>query len=52
MHALLVQVTVKYTSHIVQCDDLPKVMGCPEQRMEIIQALDLILRQGAVLKPE
>jgi len=46
------EVTVKYTSHVVQCDDLPKVMGCPEQRMEIIQALDLILRQGAVLKPE
>ena len=46
------QVTVKYTHHVVQCDDLKMVAGDPGKRMDIIQALDLVLRQGAVLKPE
>ena len=46
------QVSVKYTHHVVQCDDLKLVAGDPGKRMDIIQALDLVLRQGAVLKPE
>ena len=43
---------MKFTKHVIQCDDLKGVIGNPAERMDIIQALDLVLRQGAVLKPE
>ena len=44
--------TVKFTGHVIQLSDLERVIGNPEQRMDIIQAVDLVLRQGAILKPE
>ena len=43
---------VKDTGHVVQCGDIEKVIGDPAQRMKILTALDLVLRQGTVLKPE
>ena len=46
------QVIVKFTGNVVQCGDLERVIGDPAQRMGIIQALDLVLSQGAILKPE
>ena len=46
------QVTVKFTGHVVQCSDLKKVIGNPSERMDSLNALDLVLRQGALLKPE
>lgn len=49
---IAIQVEVKYTKRMVQLDDLERVIGDPRQRMEIIQALDLVLSQSASLKPE
>ena len=43
---------MKFTDHVIQCGDLKDVIGDPAQRMDIIQALDLALSQGAILKPE
>ena len=48
----MLQVTVKDTGHIVQCGDIEKVIGNPAKRMDTLAALDLVLRQGTVLKPE
>ena len=48
----VLQVEIKDTGHIVQCGDIEKVIGDPAQRMDILSALDLVLRQGTVLKPE
>lgn len=46
------QVTVKFTGHVVQCSDLKRVIGNPSERTDALNALDLVLRQGALLKPE
>ena len=48
------QVTVKYTDHVVDCGDIKRIMdsGDTAQRMSALAALDLVLRQGTVLKPE
>lgn len=46
------QVTVKFTGHVVQCSDLERVIGNPSERTDALNALDLVLRQGALLKPE
>ena len=43
---------MKFTGNVVQCGDLERVIGDPAQRMGIIQVLDLVLSQGAILKPE
>lgn len=43
---------MKYTGHMMQLDDLEKLMGDPGQRMDIIQALDVVLRQSASLRTE
>ena len=46
------KVTVKDTGHVVECGDIERVIGDPAQRMDALAALDLLLRQGTVLKPE
>ena len=52
LRSVAIQVEVKYTGHMMQLDDLETVMGDPGQRMDIIQALDLVLSQSVSLKPE
>ena len=44
--------TVKFTGHVVQCGDLERVIGNAKESRDIITAVELVLRQGAVLKPE
>ena len=49
---MVLQVVIKYTGHIVECGTIEKVICDPAQRMDALAALDLVLRQGTVLKPE
>ncbi|CAI8030664.1 Protein argonaute-2 (Fragment), partial [Geodia barretti] len=46
------KVVIKYTGHIVECGTIEKVICDPAQRMDALAALDLVLRQGTVLKPD
>jgi eukaryotic translation initiation factor 2C len=46
------KVTVKFTGHVVQCGDLERVIGNAKESRDIITAVELVLRQGAVLKPD
>ena len=46
------QVNVKFTGHVVQCSDLEKVITDPAGYRDVVSALELVLKQGAVLKPE
>ena len=48
----ILQVNVKFTGHIVECGDLEKVITDPAGSRDIVSALELVLKQGVVLKPE
>lgn len=43
---------MKDTGHIVECGDIQTAIGDATLRMEILTALDILLRQGTLLKPE
>ena len=43
---------MKFTGHVVQCGDLERVISNPTGSRDIVSALELVLKQGAVLKPE
>ena len=43
---------MKFTGHVVQCSDLEKVITDPAGYRDVVSALELVLKQGAVLKPE
>ena len=49
---MYMQVDVKYTGHMVHVDELKKVIENQASRSEILNSLDIIFRQGVLLRPE
>ena len=46
------QVTLRDTGHVIECADIKTAIDDPARRTHFQAALDLVLRQGTLLKPE